>query len=100
MKMVPVKTKHRINYSNRCAEKRKNSKKRCNQARHEKLPGGRGVVRGDNERAVADGSQARSVYLALLRAGLLNCVFSGLPFGFLTFCPLSVNSMQPYFDPY
>jgi hypothetical protein len=41
-----------------------------------------------------------SVYLALLRAGLLNCVSCGLPFGFLTLSPLSVKLMQPYSDPF
>src|SRR5205807_9966266 len=41
-----------------------------------------------------------SVYLALLRDGLLNCVFMWASFRVLTLCPLSVKSMQPYFDPF
>src|SRR5207244_917269 len=41
-----------------------------------------------------------SVYLALLRDGLLNCVFICASFRFLTLCPLSVKSMQPYSDPF
>src|SRR6267142_1429935 len=40
-----------------------------------------------------------SVYLALLRAGLLNCVFMWASFRVLTLCPLSVKSMQSQFDP-
>src|SRR6266404_5227634 len=39
-----------------------------------------------------------SVYLALLRAGLLNCVFMWASFRVLTLSPLSVKSMQPYID--
>jgi hypothetical protein len=35
------------------------------------------------------------VYLALLRDGLLNCVFMWASFRVLTLCPLSVKSMQP-----
>src|SRR5881296_2551881 len=41
-----------------------------------------------------------SVYLALLRAGLLNCVFMWALLGFLTLSPLSVKLGQPYTDPY
>src|SRR6266478_6104767 len=41
-----------------------------------------------------------SVYLALLRDGLLNCVFMWASFRVLTLCPLSVKSMQPYSDPF
>src|SRR5204862_6248222 len=37
-----------------------------------------------------------SVYLALLRAGLVNCVFMWASFRVLTLSPLSVKSMQPY----
>src|SRR5438874_4021779 len=37
-----------------------------------------------------------SVYLALLRAGLLNCVFMWASFRVLTLSPLSVKSMQRY----
>src|SRR5206468_2187358 len=37
-----------------------------------------------------------SVYLALLRAGLLNCVFMWALLGFLTLSPLSVKLGQPY----
>jgi hypothetical protein len=40
-----------------------------------------------------------SVYLALLRAGLLNCAFMWASFRVLTLSPLSVKSMQPYSDP-
>ena len=36
-----------------------------------------------------------SVFLALLRAGLLNCVFMWASFRVLSLCPLSVKSMQP-----
>src|SRR4029077_14686101 len=36
-----------------------------------------------------------SVYLALWRAGLLNCVFMWAPHRVLPLCPLSVKSMQP-----
>lgn len=35
------------------------------------------------------------VYLALLRAGLLNCVLMWASFRVLTLSPLSVKSMQP-----
>jgi hypothetical protein len=38
-------------------------------------------------------------YLALLRAGLLSCVFMWLPFGF-DLSQLSVKSMQPWTDPF
>src|SRR2546423_11418199 len=40
------------------------------------------------------------VYLALPRAGLVNCIFMWASFRVFTLCPLSVNSMQPYSDPY
>ena len=48
-------------------------------ARHEKLPGGRCLVRGDDESSCGR-IPARSVYLALWRAGLLNCVFMWVSF--------------------
>jgi hypothetical protein len=40
------------------------------------------------------------VYLALPRAGLLNCVFMWAYFRVLTLSPLSVKLMQPYSDPF
>ena len=41
-----------------------------------------------------------SVYLACLRAGLLNCVFMWVPHRVLPLSPLSVKSMQSYSDPF